>query len=253
MAKLNVLLTGSCGRIGKVFTPAFRERYNLRTLDLQPTPGHDDMLVGDLQDRNLLDIAMEGIDVVVHLAATSDEAPFLEQLVPNNIVGVYNVFEAAHQAGVRRIVFASTCQTVLAGCWNRQHTLDHILDTEERPHPSTIYGVTKVFGETLGQYYHDYRGMEFVAIRIGAFLSPDNMNGEMHRYGRNIWLSHNDAIRLFNLAIEKPGVDHALVYGTSITEQELMSRTPASQFLGFEPEDGAAEQEFGRRPLLLAA
>jgi uronate dehydrogenase len=252
MPKLNVLLTGSCGRIGKIFTPAFRERYNLRTFDRQPTPGHDEMLVGDLQDRKLLDVAMEGVDVVVHLAATSDEAPFLENLVPNNVVGVYNVFEAAAQAGVRRIVFASTCQTVLAGCWERQETLDHTLSIEERPHPSTIYGVTKVFGETLGQYYHDYRDMEFVAVRIGAFLSPEDMS-DASEYGRNIWLSHNDALRLFNLAIEKPGVDFALVFGTSITAHELMSRAPARDLLGFEPEDGLAELAAGKRELLLAA
>jgi uronate dehydrogenase len=106
-------------------------------------PGDPNTILGDIQDFDALRAAMAGVDVVVHLAATSDEAPFLEQLVPNNVVGLYNTYEAARQAGVRRIVFASTCQTMLS--YPREATVD-VLDP---PRPSSMYGATKVFGETL--------------------------------------------------------------------------------------------------------
>ena len=237
MSKLNVLLTGAAGRIGRTFTPPFSERYNLRTLDVVPNADNPEMLVGNLQDYALLESAMAGMDVVVHLAATSDEAPFLEQLVPNNIIGLYNVYEAAYKAGVKRIVFASTCQTVTAWSPDRLSFPESPIDVDAPPRPVTIYGATKVFGETLGRYYHDNRKMEFVGIRIGYFLPYDLDKLRTHKYERNLWLSPRDAVRLFTLAIEKPDVGYALVFGTSITEQEVLHREPALRLLGYQPED----------------
>src|SRR4051794_34050121 len=108
MSRLKVLLTGPGGRVGPHILPTFVERYDLTVVDLKPVDGIESTVITDLQDRELLKNAMTGCDVVVHLAATSDEAPFVEQLVPNNVVGMYNVVEAARQAGVRRMVFASS-------------------------------------------------------------------------------------------------------------------------------------------------
>lgn len=89
----------------------FRERYELSTFDLQLSQ-QSNSFVGDLSEIEPLRAAMSGVDVVVHLAATSDEAPFVEQLVGPNIIGVYNVLEAARLEKVRRVVFASSIQAV---------------------------------------------------------------------------------------------------------------------------------------------
>jgi uronate dehydrogenase len=236
MAKRKVLLTGAGGRIGPHLVPAFQEQYDLRTFDLRPVPGDPDTILGDLQDFAALRRAMEGIEVVVHLAATSDEAPFLEKLVPNNIVGLYNTYQAAHEAGVRRIVFASTCQTISA------YPRDQRVEITDPVRPSTMYGATKVFGEVLGRWYHDRRGMEFVGIRIGAFQPYDSKGLRRPGSGaRALWLSPRDAVRLFRRAIEKEGVGYVLVFGTSITERERMSLRPARELLDFEPEDNVAD------------
>jgi nucleoside-diphosphate-sugar epimerase len=231
MDKLKVLLTGSQGRMGPNLVAAFRERYDLRTYDLKAAPDDANAFQGDLQDFAALKTALQGVDVLVHLAATSDEAPFVENLVPNNVIGMYNSFQAALECGVRRIVFASTCQTMSFN-WRGKENVSPL----EPPRPSTLYGATKVLGETVGRWYHDKHGLEFIAIRIGAYQPYDSDWLKQGRAG-DIWLSPRDAVQLFQLAIEKPEVGYAVVCGTSKTPVERMSLQEAREVLGYEPMD----------------
>ncbi len=230
--RLKVLVTGAAGHVGCYLLDGFQGRYDLRAFDRAPMEGPWASLTGDLTDADALRRAMRGVDVVVHLAATRKEAPFIEDLVPNNIVGLYNTFEAARKAGVRRIVFASSAQTVSA------YPEGRTIEIADPPRPSSLYGVTKVLGETMGRFYHDKYGLEFVGIRIGWFLFPGD---ERLRRGRNIWLSPGDAVRLFRAAIEKPDVGYAVVFGTSKTEAERLSRREAREVLGYEPHDDVAD------------
>jgi uronate dehydrogenase len=241
--KLKVLITGAAGRIGPHLVEPFQALYDLRTFDRQPVPGDPNTFLGDLQDQGALRRAMEGVDVLVHLAAQADEAPFVEVLVPNNVIGLYNTFEAAREAGVRRIVFASTVQTV--GFYPAEHGTIQI---EEPPRPVTLYGATKVLGETMGRYYHDKHGIQFVGIRIGAFQPYDSELLRKHAGFRNLWLSPRDAAGLFRRAIEKPDIGYALVFGTSITPQERLSRRPARELLDFEAQDDIAALHLDETP-----
>jgi uronate dehydrogenase len=241
MGRLRVFLTGATGRVGRVLVPAFREVYDLRTLHRRPPADCADAVLGDLQDRDRLSALMEGYDVVVHLAAVSHEAPFVEEIVPVNIVGAYNVVEAAHQAGVRRIVFASTCHVV------QFRQSQRTIAAAEPYRPETIYGVSKAFGEVLGRYYHEQFGMEFVAIRIGWLLLYDDPELRTSAFKRGIWLSPRDAVSLFRLAIERPGVGYAVVFGTSTTDREVVSLRTAREALGYEPADDVVGL-YGPRP-----
>ncbi len=236
MSKLNVLVTGVSGRIGPHVVGPFRECYTLRMFDRRGDASQPDLIIVELLDFDALKRAMQGIDVVLHLAATSDERPFIEELVPNNIVGLYNVFQAAHETGVRRIVFASTCQTVL------KYPHDRTVEITDPVRPCSIYGATKVFGEVLGRFYHDQHGMEFVGIRIGAFGVGTPEHLRRSAMFRHLWLSPRDAVKLFRCAIEKPGVGYAVVFGTSRTEREYLSLTAARELLGFEPDDDVMKQ-----------
>src|SRR6516225_3861642 len=106
-----VLVTGSAGRIGQAVVTELQARgLPVRGFDRVPTPGLADAVVGDLSDATALRRAAEGVGALVHLAATPDDADFLTELLPNNIVGVYHVLEAARRAGVRRLVLASSGQ-----------------------------------------------------------------------------------------------------------------------------------------------
>jgi len=244
---MRVLLTGSCGRIGRVLTPAFAERYELRTFDRIEEPGDSpDHRVGDLTDPDALADACAGIEVVVHLAATPQEADFLEELVPNNVVGLYRTFEAVREAGVRRMVFASTVQTILG------HPRDGHVSLEDRIRPCSLYGATKAFGEHVGSWYHDQHGLEFVAVRIGAFRRDVERAFEYRLESdrpSTIWFVAADAIDLFTSAVEKPDLGFAVVFGASKNEHQFMDPGPAREVLGFEPsfDVGRAFGEFVAR------
>src|SRR6516162_10589239 len=92
------LVTGSAGRIGQAVVKELRTRGSpVRGFDIVPTPGIADSVVGSITDPHIVRKAMEGVGALVHLAATPDDDDFLKTLLPNNIVGVYQVLEAARE------------------------------------------------------------------------------------------------------------------------------------------------------------
>jgi uronate dehydrogenase len=239
--KLRVLMTGASGRVGRVLVEPFGELYDLRPLYRQARPDRPEAVIGDLHALDVLRSAMAGADVVLHLAAQAREASFRDVILPVNIVGTYNVFSLAHEAGVRRVVFASTCHTV------QYVRTDRTITADEPARPRDTYGVSKVFGEALGRYYHEEHGMEVVCIRIGWLLPYDAPGLRTDREKRGLWLSPRDAVGLFRRAVEAPDVGYALVYGTSATAPELVSRAEARDLLGFVAEDDVAAM-YGSRP-----
>lgn len=179
---------------------------------------------------------MRGRDVVVHLAATSDEAPFMEKLLEPNVVGIYNVLEAARLENVRRVVFASSIQAV---GWNRRDSSEPTGEptgVAMLPRPNSMYGVTKVWGETVGRYYHDKHGLEFIALRVGAFEPYDSPRLARQNM-REIWLSPRDAVGIFRAAIEVENIGYAIVNATSRTPVEHLSLQSAREILGWEPQE----------------
>ena len=228
---MKVLLTGPSGRMGPHLVGPFREVYDLATFDLKPSP-EPQSFVGDLNDIESLRAAMRGIEVVVHLAATSDEAPFMEELLEPNVIGVYNVLEAARLEKVRRVVFASSIQAV----GFNGHDQSEPTGVAMLPRPNSMYGVTKVWGETLGRYYHDKHDLEFVAVRLGAFEAYDSPNLPKRGY-RSIWLSPRDAVGVLRACIEKPDLGYAIFNATSITPTERLSLQSAREILGWQPQE----------------
>ncbi|GAB4462915.1 MAG: NAD(P)-dependent oxidoreductase [Armatimonadaceae bacterium] len=232
MTHLKVLLTGAAGRVGSELVPAFWERYDLRLLDREPLPDFPDAIQADLADRDALRNAMTGTDVVVHLAAHPSEAAFVETLVPANIVGVYYVFEAAREAGVRRVVYASSVQTI------RGYPPDYTVSVNDPPRPATVYGATKHFGEVLGRWFHEKHGMEFIALRIAAFMSPEKAR-ERADAGNppDLWTSPCDAVGAFQAAIEAPDIGFAVAFALSHSPSHRADLAPLRDLLGYEPQD----------------
>ena len=232
-----VLLTGPSGRIGPHLLAGLEPHYQLSTLDLQASP-RPNSYIGNLNDAASLRRALRGVEVVAHLAATSDEAPFTEELLPNNIAGIYNLLEAAHQEGVRRVVFASSVQTV----WDQFGRTDAPIETDVNA-PCSLYGVSKIFGEVLGEWFHRYRNLEFVALRLGWFQENENL--EPGEWINNVWLSPADSVRLFRCAIETPDIGFAIVNGTSKTPREILSLRSARELLNYQPCDEPPTLEIG--------
>ena len=148
MSMNRILITGAAGRIGRTLREGLAQGYELlRLLDVAPlgeAAAREELVRADIADLAAIEAALDGIDCVVHLAAVPEEDTW-EKILPANMVGTYNVFEAARRRGARRIVFASTNHVV--GFHRRERRLDeHVM-----PRPDTRYGASKAFGEALGR------------------------------------------------------------------------------------------------------
>ena len=103
-----ILITGPGGRVGPHIVPLLRKEFALRLFDAKPLPreADDEVVRGDIQDFQKLRAACDGVDAMIHLAAISDEADFQTKLLPVNLEGLYNAFEAAKQAGLKNVTLA---------------------------------------------------------------------------------------------------------------------------------------------------
>ena len=253
MARKKVLVTGIAGTIGGIVHKHLGEVYDLTGLDLSPVEGIPSH-VADLSDLGALKPAFAGQEVVVHLAAdASGEAPW-DSVLQNNIVGTYNVMEASREAGVRRVVFAST-NHVVGYYQGTVEPYNDILDgrlgrvrrpfppiTSELLRPDCFYAVGKALGESLGSYYHDRHGISFIALRIGGVaMKPDWQRKTTS--GLAMWLSHRDAAQLIQRSIDAPpSVGYAIVYGMSNNSLRFHDIETAEKVLGYRPQDDAGEE-----------
>jgi uronate dehydrogenase len=230
-----ILITGSGGRVGPHLLPLLREPYALRLFDLQPGPaqGDDEVLVGDIRDFDALRQACQGVKAMIHLAAISDEADFRTRLLPMNLEGVYNAFEAARQAGVRKVIFISTGQTVL------RYAKTTWVTPEMPVRPWTIYACTKIFGEALARYYSEQHGLSMICIRLCWFQPYDSpllrQPGDIQRE----WCSPRDFAQLLLKSL-RADVSFAIFFGVSNNTGRFWDISNAQQLVGYEPQDDAA-------------
>ena len=148
---MKVLVTGGSGRLGRILAKHLSDTYALRlTYNAHPfeAPGCE-VVQMDLTDFDSVLRAMQGVQAVVHFGADSALQTPWESTLNNNIVGTYNAYEAARQAGVPRFVFASSNHA--AGFDIAEGKL---VGPDAPVRPDSLYGVSKVFGEALGRYYH---------------------------------------------------------------------------------------------------
>jgi len=233
-----VLVTGSAGRIGQAVVHELKARGRpVRGFDLAPTPGADDSVVGSVTDAGAIRRAAEGAGALVHLAAVPDDDDFLTRLLPNNIVGVYHVLEAARLAGVPRVVLASSGQVV----WWQRFTGPLPIRAHDPPTPRGWYAACKVFMEAAGRAYADSHGLSVIAVRLGwCPRNREHIEELKHSdWGQDVYLSPGDAGRFFAQAVEAPAdLRFAVVYACSRPlRQTLYDPAPGQELLGYQPRD----------------
>ena len=211
MATRLVLVTGLSGLIGGALRTHIEGTYRLRALNRRPVAGVECHLA-DIGDLDAIRPAFTGVDTVVHLAAAAGDNNAPADIMRSNVVGVYNVFEAARLAGVSRVIFASSGATVSG--WERESPLKHIVAgdygevgdwarlTHESPlRPSGLYGASKVWGEALGRHYADAHGLSVICLRIGRVKEEDRPTGPRDL---SVWCSQRDIARMIVACIEAP-------------------------------------------------
>ena len=223
-----VLITGAAGDVGTYLRRELAGRYRLRLSDkraLKADKG-ETFVKGDISKMAEALKITKGVDAIVHLGGYSVEGPW-EAIHKANIVGCYNVFEAARKNKVKRIIFATSNHAV--GFYRR----DQVIDDTVYPKPDGRYGVSKVFGEALGSLYADKYGMEVFLMRIG------NVNRKpLDKRRLSIWLSPRDLAQLVSIGIDHPDIRFEIVYGVSGNKRSWYDNANAER-LGYKPQDNS--------------
>jgi len=249
---MKVAVTGSGGTIGKRLCDDLAPDHHVVRIDL-----HDADINADVRDFEAMRAALAGCETVIHLAGAVAVDASWEDVYGTNIGGTYNVYEAARQNGLRRIIFASSNHAV--GMNEVDSTpqiyepgFGRVIGTEDPYRPDGLYGVWKAFGEVLGRYYSDQYGMQVACVRIGSITTADDPRDEsvressgwlklsdeqkFKRYAAT-WMSQRDFARLVRAILSRE-VPFSIVYGVGDNATRFWDLEPGRAIYGFWPLDG---------------
>ena len=223
-----ILMTGAAGEIATFLRDDLKGKYTFRLSDLEDIAdlaANETSVPADLSDFEAVRRAIEGVDGVIHLGAFSVEGSW-QRIRDANIIGTYNLYQAAYEVGVKRIVFASSNHAV--GFYARSNTIDHSV----YPKPDSRYGVSKVFGESLASLYADKYGIESLCIRIGNVADRPVDHRRLA-----IWISPRDMAQLTEIGLEHPDIRFEIVYGMSDNVPHAWWDNSNAYRLGYVPKD----------------
>ncbi|WP_022793327.1 NAD-dependent epimerase/dehydratase family protein [Marinococcus halotolerans] len=237
-----VLLTGAAGTIGTVLRSYLSKRFDIVLTDAkapEDLTSEETFMEADITNKAEVRELMHGVDAVIHLGGIPVEVDF-ESIEQVNITGTFHVMEAAAEAGVERLIFASSIHAV------GFYPADEWVDEASPVRPDTLYGVSKAYGEALGRYYHDKFGLKGIGVRICNFQDRPASEHDLEN-----WFSPRDAERLFEAALTCALPEYLIVYGISNNTRAKFKNTRAKE-IGYEPgenaEDYAGEVEAGSHP-----
>jgi len=222
-----ILITGAAGDVGTHLRRELAGKYKIRASDLRDLKESFKGQRFARADISRMSDAMritKGVDAIVHLGGYSVEGPW-EGILSANIVGCYNIFEAARRNGVKRILFPTSNHAT--GFYRRNHTIDHRV----YPKPDSRYGVSKVFGEALASLYADKYGMEMFCMRIGN-VNPTPID----KRRLSLLFTPRDLAQLVTIGIEHPKIRFEIVYGVSKNTRNWYDNSNARR-LGYRPKD----------------
>ena len=227
-----IVLTGAAGRLGGyIRKPLAAKCETLISTDIavltDPLLDGESFVQADLADYAKMAEIIQGADMVVHFGGHPDEKPF-EDILHANIIGCYNIWQAAHEAGVRRIVYASSIHAV------GLHPKTTAINIHTPHRPDSYYGLAKCFAEDMAKLYWDKKGLEAVCLRILSCANVTNSRA------LGSWLSYDDLIHLVERAVDTPTTGFAVIYGVSNNDRSPVDNSGAS-FLGYRPRDNAEQ------------
>lgn len=233
-----VVITGASGHLGG-------KLFDYLEADTDWHPVGLDILKTDRKDCHLADFSkmgdwtehLAGADAVVHLAADRSPDASWGSSVANNMDATLNLYHAAAQHNVRRVVFASS-NWVHGGYRFSAEKLVPSVD----PKPVNAYGVSKLFGERIGEYFVREHGLSVICLRIGwTQWTHDNAPGRhmaMGRWGQEMWLSDRDFLHGTERAIAADNVSYAVLNLMSDNPGMRWDIGPTKELIGYRPQDG---------------
>ncbi len=243
-----VLITGMSGLIGGVVRRHLEDRYPLIALNRRAVPEIECHLA-DIADLEAIQPAFVEVDTVVHLAALArGDAPF-DAILHHNIIGTYNVFEAARRAGVKRIIAASSgsavsnwerdmpYQALVQGRYDETPSTWEKLNHETPVRPSGLYGCSKVWLEALGRHFSDTFDLSVICLRIGAVNQEDKPR-DARQF--SVWCSQRDIAQMVERCIAAPlSLRYEIFFAVSDNKWSYRDVEHARKQVGYEPLDAA--------------
>ena len=249
---INVLITGMNGLIGGILKEQLESEggYNISSLQRSNVDGANNFQ-GDIADIESIRPAFVNQDVVVHLAAHLGDSEWSSHL-QSNIIGTFNVFEAARLEGVKRVVFASSGRA--ASGFERMKPYSDIISgnysevttgfqkvTGQMVRPEGLYGAVKAWGEGLACHFADAYQMSMICVRIGLVRPVDRPTDAR---SKSVHVSHRDIGRFFQKCIDAPErVNYEILFATSKNKWSYRDISAAKEIIGFEPLDSADDFE----------
>jgi uronate dehydrogenase len=233
-----LLLTGAAGNLGGFLRPHLAGRLEgLRSSDIRrfgPALPGEVIALGDLADDAAVDRLVEGAGAIVHFGAIGMEDSF-DRILQANIIGLYNLLEAARRHDVKRVVFASSIHVI------GLHPTSLVADADTPPFPDSYYGVSKAFGENLARLYVAKAGLEIACLRIGVAMPAP-------KTPRNLWtwLSIPDLCGLVDSCLAASDLHFAVIYGVSDNRRRWWDN--ARSAIDFSPRDDAEVHAAGIMP-----
>ena len=241
--RLKVILLGATGRIGTGFVEEYFNNKNYQKKYELILGVHNKKFRSKnfkvrytlIENIKTLNKAFNRVDVVVNLAANPDPEAEFNDLIKPNIIGAYNVFEAARISGCKRVIFASSVHAI--GGYGHGYEIK----ASDAPKPIDLYGASKVFGEALCYTFFSNYGLSCLAIRIGAYTSNDQMrNVCFSRHDYDHVISQRDMGQLINKCIIAPAkIKYGILSGISNNKKKDMDLKLAKKLVNYVPKDDA--------------
>jgi nucleoside-diphosphate-sugar epimerase len=244
MTRPKVLVTGASGLIGGLVLRDLSDRYEFSGLSRHPVPGIP-YTAASITDLEAIRPAFAGMDAILHLGV-SVEVDDWDQQMAVTAHGTLNVFRAAQEAGVPRVVFMSSGSTMCGwewddslpygrlarGDWEGLHDWP-LLDTRTPPRPDSPYAVAKLFGEHVGRYFSDRYGMQVIVIRSGAVLREDRPTLIRQFPG---YLAQADSVQMIDRCLQAPdSIRYEIFDAISDNWPRWRDTSPAKRLLGWRP------------------
>jgi nucleoside-diphosphate-sugar epimerase len=243
---MKVCVTGASGRAGRAVTTDLKEHgYEVVPVDLLPSP-QAPALRADLTDYGQAAEVLAGADAVVHLA--NIPAPGLRTpavTFNQNMTMNFNVFQAAAQAGLQRVVWASS-ETTLGLPFDVPPRYLPV-DEDHYPVPTSTYALSKVASETVAAQIAEWSGIPFVALRFSNILGPAEYAGfpavwaDPSRRKWNLWgyIDERDVALSCRLALEADVTgSQSLIIAAADTAMNRPSADLAAEFFPGVPVTG---------------
>ena len=256
-----ILVIGMSGVVGGLLGQKLAQSHCVVALNRTAVEGFE-WFRGDITDLDAIRPAFEGVDTVINMATHQavgggsaaaspvDVAGYLS----TNVVGAYNVYEAARQAGVGRVILASAgaCvfnyvteepyKSLAEGRW-QDVPPDVAKLTHLAPYrPNGVYGASKTWGEALGRYYCDVHGMSVICVRVGHVPHPPQTECDLSPYEASIYCSHRDIVQMFERCVDAPDtLRFDIFFACSDNRGLFRDIEHPRNIIGYVPQDGIKE------------